>query len=367
MSAVPARSTNAAVPARSTTVAVLGGGNGAHAAVVDLCVSGFDVRWWLRRPEVAPRDGVRHRGAFGTGVAHPSVVSGDLPRVVTDAALIVVPLPATAQATVLDLLVPVLTAGQVVAFLPGTFGTALGAARRPDVTWLEVGTLPYLARLVGPGEVAIPVRAHRLPTGSIPGRGPEADRAHELFRAAYPASVRVEDGLDAALTNWGPVIHPPLLVHNLGAIESLAGSFDIHAEGTSPAVRRTMSGLDGERIALRRALGIGGEHWPLAHHHDRDPRGMYPPDGHDALVDSGLWRESIGLDHRYFTEDVELGLVLNESIGRAIDHPMPLTSAIVDLLSAATGRDVRAGGRTLASMDIGDLAAARRLAAGDAR
>ncbi|MDY7106962.1 MAG: NAD/NADP octopine/nopaline dehydrogenase family protein [Actinomycetota bacterium] len=348
-------------------VAVLGGGNGAHAAVVDLCVAGFDVRWWVRRPEVAPRDGLRHRGVFGEGVVHPSLVSDDVSEVVAGAGLVVVPLPATAQATVLGLLTPTLAAGQVVAFLPGTFGSALGAARRPDVVWLEVGTLPYLARVTGHGEVAIPVRAHRLPTGSIPGGGPDADRAHAVFSAAYPASVRVEDGLDAALTNWGPVIHPPLLVHNLGAIESLAGRFDIHAEGTSPAVRRTMLALDTERITLRRALGIGGEHWPLAHHHDRDPRGMYPPDGHEALVASGLWRESISLDHRYFSEDVELGLVLNESIGAAVGHPMPITSAIIDLLAAAVGRDVRASGRTLASLEVGDLAAARRLAAEGAR
>ncbi len=53
--------------------------------------------------------------------------------------------------------------------------------------------------------MSIPVAASRLPVGSIPGDGLRADAAHETFATVYPSAVRVADGLDAALTNWGPV------------------------------------------------------------------------------------------------------------------------------------------------------------------
>lgn len=219
----------------------------------------------------------------------------------------------------------------------------------------EVGTLPYLARLVGPGDIAIPVSASRLPAGTIPGEGAAAVRAHELFAAAYPSAVRVRDGLDAALTNWGPVIHPPLVVHNLGAIESLGDRFDIHREGTSPSVRRAILTLDAERIGLREALGVPGEHWPISTHYDRSPLGMYPPDAHDRLIASNLWRESLDLEHRYLWEDVVCGLVLNATLGRLADHPMPQSEAILQLLGVALGFDPVARGRSAASLGIDDL------------
>ena len=347
-------------------VAVLGGGNGSHAAVVEMVQRGFDVAWWRRAGATFPPGGrVEFDGVLGRGTVTPSLATHDLALAVAGADLVLAPLPAPAQPEVLDTLAPVLDAGQVVAFLPGTFATWLGARRRPDVVFLETGTLPYLARVTAPGTVGIPVTAARLPTGSLPGRGPDADRAHERFRAAYPSAVRVTDGLDAALTNWGPVIHPPLVVHNLGAIETLGDRFDIHSEGTSPAVRRSILALDEERIALRRTLGMPPEHWPISTHYERSPLGMYPPDAHDRLVASNLWRESLDLGHRYVHEDVLCGLVLNASLGRNAGVEMPVSEAMLTLVGRALGVDPFAVGRSAASLGlVGDVPATIRAVAG---
>ena len=238
----------------------------------------------------------------------------------------------------------------------------MGATRRPDVTFLETGTLPYLVRVTGPGTVRIADVAARLPVGSVPGQGECADAAHAAFADAYPSAVRVSDGFDAALTNWGPVIHPPLVVQNLGAIESLGDRFDIHAEGTSASVKRTILALDDERIALRETLGVPGEHWPIRTHYARSPLGMYPPEAHDRLVASGMWRESLDLDHRYLHEDILCGLVLNASLGRLAGHPMPVSEALLSLIGVALDLDPFEVGRTAASLAAGDLQAVRRAA-----
>lgn len=348
---------------RIVNVAVLGGGNGSHAAVVEMARKGFEVRWWRREARAFARGGrIRHWGALGEGEVRPAVATGDLGAAVKGADLVLAPLPATAQPELIARLAPLLESGQTVAFTPGTFGTWLGARARPDATFLECGTLPYLARRIGPDEVGIPVLAARLPTGSIPGEGQRADHAHAVFARAYPAAVRVSDGLDAALTNWGPVIHPPLVVHNLGAIESLAARFDIHAEGTSPSVKRTILALDAERIGLRRALGLPGEDWPIRSHYDRSPASMYPPDAAERLVASNLWRESLSLDHRYVQEDVLCGLVLTASLGRLAGCSMPVSEAIVQLVGVALGIDPWQVGRTAAAIGANDLADVRRLA-----
>lgn len=334
-------------------VTVIGGGNGSHAAVVDQVRRGHDVTWYRRPGRRLPTE-IRHRGVFGEGTARPARTTHDLAKAVSAAELVLVPVPATATTELLDEMATSLAPGATVAFLPGTFSTLLGARLRDDVAFLETGTLPYLTRVVD-GLVDIPILSANLPTGSQPAVGDLADRGHARFAQAYPSTVRLEDGLDAATSNWGPVIHPPLIVHNLGAIENLADDFDIHAEGTSQTVRRTQTALDDERLAVRAALGYDGYGWPLADYYAGSETSMYPPDAKQRLQASNLWRESVAMDHRYVTEDITLGLVLLESLALAAKVDTPIISSILDLMGAALGRDLRASGRTLAALGVDSL------------
>lgn len=334
-------------------VTVIGGGNGSHAAVVDQVLRGHEVRWYRRDGATLPPDGrLGYDGVLGDGHVSPAVLTDDLVTAVAGADLVLAPIPADLQAGLFADLLPVLEAGQAVAFTPGTGGTLIAAGQRPDVAFLETGTLPYLTRVTGPHHVSIPVVSAHLPVGSEPGDGPLADEAHRRFALAYPSAVRLRDGLDGALANWGPVIHPPLLVHNLGAIESLGDRFDIHAEGTTPAVRRTQVALDAERIAVRRALDLPGSDWPLSDYYAGSETSMYPPDAKQRLLDSDLWREPLTLDHRYLTEDIACGLVLNVSLARWIGVPAPVGEAILTLLGVALGRDLPAEGRTVAQLGL---------------
>lgn len=344
-------------------VTVIGGGNGSHAAVVDQVLLGHEVRWYRRDRASLPPDGrVAYDGILGEGQVSPALLTDDITEAVAGADLVLAPIPADLQPALFEDLLPVLEPGQVVAFTPGTGGTILAHRRRPDVAFLETGTLPYLTRVTGPHRVSIPVVSARLPVGSEPSSGPLADVAHQRFAQAYPAAVRLRDGLDAALTNWGPVIHPPLLVHNLGAIESLGDRFDIHGEGTTPAVRRTQIALDQERIALRRALALPGGDWPLSDYYAGSETSMYPPDAKQRLLDSDLWRETLTLEHRYLTEDVACGLVLNVSLAHLVAVPAPVGDAILALLGVALERNLLADGRTAASVGLTGRRAAETVA-----
>ena len=55
-----------------------------------------------------------------------------------------------------------------------------------DVAFAETGTLPWLTRKHGPFEVAITMRAKRLPTGVFPldAQGPRAGRHLEALSPA---------------------------------------------------------------------------------------------------------------------------------------------------------------------------------------
>jgi opine dehydrogenase len=225
------------------------------------------------------------------------------------------------------------------------------AGSTAKVLWAETGTLPYLARKHGEREVAITVRAVRLPTGVYPAR--QEARAIAVIRKAYPSVHPCGDALSGALMNAGPVIHPPLMVMNAAPLQHFE-RWDIHDEGTTPAVRAVTDALDRERIAVREALGWGEPHYPLADHYAND-RWMYG-DAHKKLVKSGDWREHIDLHtHRYVAEDTELGLAFLASVARYVGVDAPIAHGLLAIVGGFLGRDLRRGPRTLEALGLSGL------------
>src|SRR5688572_23189676 len=258
-------------------IAVLGGGNGSYAAAADLSEHGHEVRFW-RRDAAAFRETLEAQAIDledfqGRRRIPLALATTDLAAAAADAALIVIPTPAFAQEDIARALAPHLRDGQVLFLPPGTFAsyviarTLREAGCRAQVSIAETGTLPWLTRKHGPNLVAITTRASRLPTGVFPGK--RSASALEVIRAAFPSVEACGDGLSGALMNAGPIIHPPLIVMNAGPIEHF-DKWDIHREGTQPSIRRVTDVLDGERMAVREALGYGAPHFPLRDHYTSD-------------------------------------------------------------------------------------------------
>ena len=352
-------------------IAVLGGGHGSYAAAADLSEQGHEVRLWRR--DAAALEPVRAAGSIGL-IDHAgrrrvplALATADVGEAVRGAELLLMPSPATAQEDIAAAIAPHLSDGQVAFLPPGTFGTVVSARRvaaagsRADVAWAETGTLPWLARKRADDEVAITIRAVRLPTGVYPAR--RAGDALATIARAFPSVQPCGDALSGALMNAGPVIHPPLILMNAAPLQHFP-KWDIHAEGTQPSVRAVTDALDAERIAVREALGYGAPHFPLRDHYVSD-RWMYG-DAHRKLTDSGDWRERIDLHaHRYMTEDTALGLAFLASVARWAGVDAPVAHGLLAVAGAILGRDLRRGPRTLealglAGMDRAALAAALR-------
>jgi opine dehydrogenase len=342
-------------------IAVIGGGHGCYAAAADLAEAGHDVRLWRR--DAAALGAVVDAGAIvlvderGRREVPFAGASADIGAALAGAELIVVPSPATAQADIARAMAPHLADGQVVFLAPGTFGSVVMAriagehGSRAEVAWAETGTLPYLARKLGPSEVRITIRAVRLPTGVYPARLSESALA--TIARAYPSVHGCGDALSGALMNAGPIIHPPLMVMNAAPLQHF-DRWDIHAEGTQPAVRAVTDRLDRERIAVREALGYAAPHYPLADHYAND-RWMYG-DAHKKLVDSGDWREHIDLHtHRYVAEDTELGLAFLASVARWARVDAPIAHGLLAVTGGFLGRDLRQGPRTLEALGLAAL------------
>ena len=346
-------------------IAVIGGGNGAYAAAADLTERGHEVRLWRRNAEaLAASKTLTLKDADGERRVELASASPDIGAALRGAELIFLPDPAFTQLDDARRIAPHLVDGQVVFFAPGTFGSYIVAqavrecGNRADTAYAETGTLPWLTRKHGATSVAITARATRLPTGVYPAR--HAERARDVIRRAFPSIEPVEDALSAALMNAGPVIHPPLILMNAGPLEHFE-RWDIHKEGTQPAIRRVTDALDAERIAIREKLGYRAPHFPLADHYRTDgDEWMYGRRVHKKLTDSQDWREHISLmEHRYMREDVEHGLAFLVSVGEWAGAPCPVARGLLALGSAVLGRDLRATGRTLESLGLASLTPAQ--------
>jgi opine dehydrogenase len=347
-------------------IAVLGGGNGSFAAAGDFALAGHEVSLWRRdAAQVAAHRAAGSRiivkDANGRHDVKLARVTSDIADAVRDAALILCPAPAFAQRDIANLIAPHLADGQVVFLPPATFGSMIFAkaahdrGSRASVSFAETGTLPWLTRKHGPFEVAITIRAKRLPVGVFPLA--TADHALDVIGRAFPGAIEpCGDALSGALMNAGPIIHPPLIVMNTGPIEHFE-RWDIHKEGTQASIRRVTDALDAERIAVREGFGYGGPHFPLAHHYASEGEiWMYGRGSHDRLTDSGDWRERIVLtEHRYMREDLRLGLSLLVSVAELASVATPLAKAFLAIGGAICGEDFMKHGRTLTSLGLGDL------------
>ena len=345
-------------------IAILGGGHGAYAAAADLSEAGHEVHLW-RRDATALEPVVRAgaitlKDAAGVREVPLALATADIAAALHGVKLIVIPTPAIAQHDIALAMAPHLVDGQVVFLPPGTFGSYVMArlvkqtGNLADVAWAETGTLPYLARKHGEREVNVTVRAIRLPTGVYPAR--KSAETIAVIREAFPSVRACGDALSGALMNAGPVIHPPLMVMNAAPLQHFE-RWDIHNEGTQPAVRAVTDQLDRERIAVREAFGQGAPHYPLADHYEND-RWMYG-DAHKQLVKSGDWRENIDLHtHRYITEDTELGLAFLASAARYAGVDAPIAHGLLAIVGGFLGRDLRQGPCTFESLGLAALSKA---------
>lgn len=342
-------------------IAVLGGGHGCYAAAADLSEQGHEIRLWRRNADalapVVQSGCIRLKDEQGERAVPIALASADMEPVIQGADLILIPSPAVAQLDIADAMAPYLEDGQVVFLAPGTFGSYIMSQRvkehgnQAQVIWAETGTLPWLARKHDVDQVAITIRATRLPTGFYPQS--KADEGFAILKQAFPSVEQCGDALSGALMNAGPVIHPPLILMNAGPLQHFE-AWDIHNEGTQQSVRAVTTLLDEERMAVREALGYSAPHFPLADHYHTD-QWMYG-DAHKKLVDSGDWRENIDLHtHRYMTEDTQLGLAFLSSVGRMVQVPTPVADGLLALAGAIVGQDLHKGERTLETLGLADL------------
>jgi opine dehydrogenase len=345
-------------------IAVLGSGNGGCAVAFDCAVHGhqvnlFDFEQFQKNIKAVQNNGGIHCEGILKGFQPVASAGHEIEKALDGADIIYAVGPAYSTRPFAEACKPYLKQGQIVIVCPSSCGGSIefknGAGldlRDVDIIVAETSTLPYAVRQLEPGKIRI---FNKLKGGLFLAAVPAQNTNYVLnqVRDVYPAMSAAKNILQTSLQNGNPVIHPTITLMNVAFIERTQGNFDFYHEGVTPAVGRLIEGVDKERIAIGKKLGV--EVIP-------DPElGVTQGYMTEATYDTGFItapgfagvKAQSSLDYRYFNEDVGYGLVFLQKLGEQIGVATPIMSAVITLVSLLMNRDyVSEARRTMETLKL---------------
>jgi opine dehydrogenase len=215
-----------------------------------------------------------------------------------------------------------------------------------DVTIVEAESSFIDCRILEPGMIKVGFRNVRNPLGIFPSRNISIAR-DKLDQMGFPFEY-LSSVIEAALHN------PNLIVHTVGAIMSIPriektnGDYVMYHEVFTPSVWNILEKLDNEKMDVLEALGF--ERIPYV----EACKFRNSLDDNLDAKEVFFWYASmptrakgpVVVDSRYISEDVPQGLVMLEAIAKQLKIETPICTALIEMATAALGRDMRKEGRT---------------------
>ncbi|NMA67655.1 MAG: NAD/NADP octopine/nopaline dehydrogenase, partial [Clostridiaceae bacterium] len=244
---------------------------------------------------------------------------------------------------------PYLRDGQILLLNPGYLSTAyvLKHCSDIDVTVCEAQSSFLDCRISEPGTIKIGFRNVRNPLGIYPASRTEESQ-EILDKLGFPFTY-LPSVIEAALHNPNLIVHTVGAIMSIPRIEKTKGDYCMYHEVFTPSVWRILEALDKEKMDVLEKLGCERISYVEAckYRNTLD-------DSRDAK-EVFFWYASmptrakgpVVVDSRYISEDVPQGLVLLETLGQKFNVETPICTALINIASAALGRDLRLDGRTI--------------------
>ena len=351
-------------------IAVLGAGNGGQALAGYLAWLGYEVRLYDAFQEVITlidaRGGIQLEGET-TCFGELAFASTDIARVLAGADLVMVVNPSIYHRQIAGHCAPYLQPDQVIFLHPGgTFGAlAFKQALREhgctlDIPIAESSSLIYACRALEPGKVLIGGKKDRLLVSTLPNSANEQVRS--LLLPAFPEIQMARNVLVTSFDNTNPIFHPAPTLLSTSWIES-GKDFLYYYEGISETIGRFIVGMDQERLAIGKAMGLeygteiidvftqyqveyhtSGESISAVVRHVPAYAAIYGPKT---------------LKTRYIYEDVPMGLVPLVSLGKAVSCSTEKMELTIHLAEQLLGEDFVGAGRNLATLGLQGLSVAQ--------
>jgi opine dehydrogenase len=312
---------------------------------------------------------IQIQGISVDGVAKLNHATTDIQQAIKDAEVIFVITPAFGHKAMAEVCVPFIQDGQIIVLMPGSGGSLEFVNMikqkkvKREITLAETCTLPYGARLKGPGHVSVLINAVILPTGVFPSK--KTAEVIPKLKQFYPTIIPAKDVLEAAINNPNPIVHPVAALLSATRIEHSKGEFYLYAEGMTPAVARTYESLNQERLSICKVMSYRLHHWDNLEFKDYNlgeteeecryrilNTSMDAIFGKDGIYAGIKMKGPEHLKDRYVTEDVPYGMVLLSTLGDLLAVPTPTHDAVIRLASVINRIDYWKTGRGMKQLGL---------------
>ncbi|RDA86160.1 hypothetical protein CP532_3033 [Ophiocordyceps camponoti-leonardi (nom. inval.)] len=337
-----------------TVVGIIGAGHVGCALAFDLSIRGYDVvlRTMPGHPGAAPKirengNMVECSGAL-SGRVRVRVEENFGPASSLEETTVIVTVPSQGHDDVLQALSGRRRLGDCkFIFISGNGVTVLARRLLGAKTVLETSSSPFSSRVDAEGVVTIRGIKKRLLMGPA-GTGEEDEEISRLFGLPIEWSA---SALDIFLSAVNGVVHVPTALLNLGWIETTNGDFYFYRQGMSKGVCSIIEAADRERLAVATAYRTAVE--PALNVYNKN-YGRQDKTMREFALNTDAHNRTKGAQKRFLSQDVPYWLVLCSDLGSRAGVATPVTDMLILLASTFTGSDLRAEGRTLRALGLGD-------------
>lgn len=348
-------------------IAMVGAGNGGCAVAADLSMKGHDVCLIktsnsLHGPTfeyLLNNDGkLRLKENGEIKEAKINHVTKDV-SMVSDAEIVIIYVQTGYHESVIEKIAPYLTDGQIVIINPGYLSTAymLKHCKDKDITVVEATSSFIDCRLdeeEDMGLVKVGFRNVRNPIGIYPKKNTEKAK-EKLEQLQY--NFHYFTPIEIALHNPNLIVHTVGAIMSIPRIEKTKGDYCMYWEVWTPSVWNILEALDAEKMDVLEKLGC--ERIPYVEickfrntlEDDKDAKEIFFWYANMPTRAKG----PIVVDSRYISEDVPQGLVMLETLGSHLQVKTPICTSLIEMASAALGRDLRAEGRTIEKLGMENI------------
>ena len=345
-------------------IAILGAGNAGCAVAGDLSYRNHEVT--LIKTSNAMHDEnfnylVENNGEISLHEAG-EIKTSNIYRVTRDLSLlsqaevVIIYIQTNYHEELIERITPYLQDNQIVLINPGYLSTAyLLKHCNKNIIIAEAQSSFIDCRIAEPGVIKVGFRNVRNPIGIYPSNRRE-EAIKKLDGLGFPFTY-LSNVVEAALHNPNLIVHTVGAIMSIPRIEKTKGEYCMYHEVFTPSTWNILEKLDSEKMDVLEKLGF--ERLPYVEackyrnslDDTRDAKEVFF--WYAAMPTRA--KGPIVVDSRYISEDVPQGLVMLESLGKQLNVKTPICTALIEMASAALGRDMRENGRTPEKLGIDNI------------
>jgi opine dehydrogenase len=344
--------------------AILGAGHGGKAMAAHLALKGYSVnlynRTYSKIEPIIKMKGIELEGEV-SGFGKLNLITDNIEKVLKDADIIMVVVPAFAHGSIAERCAPYLRDGQIVVLNPGRTAGALEfqnvlkeRGNKSEIIIAEAQTFIYASRGMGPASVKIFRIKQAIPVAAIPAM--KTDNVIGMLNEAFPEFISGTSVIETSFNNMGAVFHPAITLLNASRIESTLGNFQFYIEGVTNSIAKILEIVDKERVEVAHALRcknvISAMDWlSMAYNVIEDSLfdAIHSNPGYVGIMAPRT------INVRYITEDVPMSLVPISEFGEVFGVDTTAIDSLINLANIIFKIDFRMAGRNLKRLGLDNL------------